>query len=249
MPSEPSRLGAGGQPVAAVVTEVRERLLERAVVHFGRRGFERASTRAIASDAGTGMSAISFHFAGKEGLYLACAERIAAGIRAEMGCLLDRIDAETPIGREEAASAIAALLTVYSRMMIDPAREGWAPFVSREEAFPTEAFERLHEGASRRLAEKLVELVGIVVPELSPREVAALAFSLWGSSVFLLAGGATVSRLLESDHLDDEAVELLIDRIGAMARSVLLDRRRHLSEDAGEDRDPPPSLLPKDRNR
>ena len=49
------------------------RLLDVAVDHFGRFGIDGASTRAIAKDAETPMSSITYHFGGKEGLYLATA--------------------------------------------------------------------------------------------------------------------------------------------------------------------------------
>ncbi len=48
---------------------------------FGARGFEAASTRAIAAAAGANVAAIAYHFGGKEGLRLACADHVAATIR------------------------------------------------------------------------------------------------------------------------------------------------------------------------
>jgi uncharacterized protein (TIGR02217 family) len=51
------------------------RLLDVAIDHFGRLGLEGASTRAIARDAETLMSSITYHFGGKEGLYLGVEER------------------------------------------------------------------------------------------------------------------------------------------------------------------------------
>ena len=59
------------------VSPTDQRLLEVAIDHFGRLGREGASTRAIAKDADTLMSSITYHFKGKDGLYLACAEHIA----------------------------------------------------------------------------------------------------------------------------------------------------------------------------
>ena len=56
---------------------IRERLLSVAIERFGESGFEGASTRDIAQAADTAMSSITYHFGGKEGLYLACADFIA----------------------------------------------------------------------------------------------------------------------------------------------------------------------------
>ena len=57
-----------------------EPLLDTAIEQFGRYGFEGASTRQIAKASGAAMSSITYHFGGKEGLYLAAADRIASGI-------------------------------------------------------------------------------------------------------------------------------------------------------------------------
>ena len=56
---------------------VQSRLLDIAISEFGAKGLEGASTRGIAAAAGTAMSSITYHYGGKEGLYLAAADRIA----------------------------------------------------------------------------------------------------------------------------------------------------------------------------
>jgi AcrR family transcriptional regulator len=53
------------------------RLLDTAIDQFGRKGLEGASTRDIATAAGTTMSSITYHYGSKEGLYLAAARHIA----------------------------------------------------------------------------------------------------------------------------------------------------------------------------
>ena len=72
---------------------MRNALLESAIDHFGRCGFEGASTRAIAGDCGTAMSSITYHFGGKEGLYLAVADHIAAQIAEEQAPVLAALGA------------------------------------------------------------------------------------------------------------------------------------------------------------
>ena len=73
--------------------ETRQRLIAAATEVFGRLGFEAASTRAIADAAGANLAAIPYHFGGKEGLYLAVADAIAAGMLAQLGPVLDAIEA------------------------------------------------------------------------------------------------------------------------------------------------------------
>jgi len=60
---------------------VQNRLLETAIREFGAKGRDGASTRDIATAAGTAMSSITYHFGGKDGLYLAAADHLAEGMR------------------------------------------------------------------------------------------------------------------------------------------------------------------------
>src|SRR3546814_18694562 len=57
---------------------IQNRLLETAVREFGRKGLDGASTRGIAKAAGTAMLSITYHYGGKEGLYLAAADYIVS---------------------------------------------------------------------------------------------------------------------------------------------------------------------------
>jgi len=58
----------------------RTALVAAALRRFGREGYEAASTRALAAEAGTNVSSIAYHFGGKEGLRLACADTVAERI-------------------------------------------------------------------------------------------------------------------------------------------------------------------------
>jgi AcrR family transcriptional regulator len=64
------------------------RLIEAAIEQFGQNGMNAAGTRAIANAAGVQMSAITYHFGGKEGLYLACARHIVEQISGRVDRIL-----------------------------------------------------------------------------------------------------------------------------------------------------------------
>ena len=64
---------------------VQHRLLDIAIAEFAAKGLEGASTRGISAAAETAMSSITYHYGGKEGLYLAAADYIAAQIGDHMG--------------------------------------------------------------------------------------------------------------------------------------------------------------------
>lgn len=56
--------------------ETRDRLVEAALHEFAQKGFDGASTRAIATRAGAAQSALPYHFTTKEALWRAAADRI-----------------------------------------------------------------------------------------------------------------------------------------------------------------------------
>ena len=56
--------------------ETRARIIATALRVFGEQGFNKASTRQIAADAGVNPPALQYYFGGKEGLHRACAQFI-----------------------------------------------------------------------------------------------------------------------------------------------------------------------------
>lgn len=66
------------------LSSTQSRLIDVAIDHFVRWGMDGASTRKIARDARAPMSAITYHFGSKEGLYLAAADHIAARLHMQL---------------------------------------------------------------------------------------------------------------------------------------------------------------------
>lgn len=62
--------------------DTRERLLAAGLALFGRHGYDGVTTRMLAAAARVNQSAIPYHFGGKEGVYRAVAEFIAAEMAA-----------------------------------------------------------------------------------------------------------------------------------------------------------------------
>jgi AcrR family transcriptional regulator len=199
-------------------------LLDTAIDQFGRLGFEGASTRDIARASGTAMSSITYHFGGKQGLYLAAAEHIAAAIRAMQGEATARAVAA---GRESPAAAIEALadlLDGLAQMMLRPETEAWSRFIIREQQFPTEAFDLLFAKAMQPVLHAFTELIGGARRDLSRRETVALAILLFGQAMVLRAGRAAVCRALQVDQIDEDTSRLLRARLRANVLCILSEK-------------------------
>jgi AcrR family transcriptional regulator len=201
-------------------------LLDVAIDQFGRQGFEGASTREIARASGTAMSSITYHFGGKEGLYLAAADHIAAQIRAIQAPAVDAALEAGKSSREGAIEAMLGLLTSMANMMLRPETEAWSRFIIREQQFPTEAFTRLFDGAMQMVLDAFIELISRARPDLNPREVVATGILIFGQAMVLRAGHAAVCRALGTDHIDETDAALLLTRMRANALCILSETPR-----------------------
>ena len=203
---------------------VADKLLDIAIERFGSLGFEGASTREIARASGTAMSSITYHFGGKQGLYLAAAEHIAAAISVRQAAPLAAARAAASQSREEAVEALLGILDSFAQMMLRPESAPWARFIMREQQSPTEAFERIWQGAMKPVAETFVGLVAKARPDLSDLESRATALLLMGQAMILRAGRASACRLLGVETLDDAPAALLRARLRANAQCILSEK-------------------------
>jgi AcrR family transcriptional regulator len=197
------------------------RLLDVAIEHFGRFGLDGASTRAIAKDADTPMSSITYHFGGKEGLYLATAERIAE----RMGGLLAPAVAEAVRACQPGCTrmqARASLQTIYGHIvsvLVGADTASIARFIVREQADPTEAFNRIYDRMMAPMLGRLAFLLrvvaggSIVESEARIRAVAllgqVLVFRVARETALRAAGWKNIGtpelavvKTIVADHLD-----------------------------------------------
>lgn len=123
-----------------------DRLLEVAIEQFGSNGPEAASTRAIAAAAGTTMSAITYHYGGKNGLYLAAARHIASSIKAGMAAVVEQSRALPDTATHaQSVDALLAILSRFAEIMIVEESTQWAQFMLREQMHPTKAFDHIYD--------------------------------------------------------------------------------------------------------
>ena len=200
---------------------MREALLDIAVEHFSRCGFEGAATRAIAAECCTAMSSITYHFGGKEGLYLAAAEHIARQIAAEHAATLAAAPASPVTTPQQAVERLVILLDLFAGTMLSERSAKWARFITREQHEPTQAFARIHEIAMRPMMELGLELVARARPDLSESERRATAFLLFGEVIALRAGRASLCRMLDIDTPGPAEEALLRTRLAAHVRAIL----------------------------
>ncbi|MGN6820850.1 MAG: CerR family C-terminal domain-containing protein [Sphingomonas sp.] len=199
---------------------VQQRLLDIAIDAFGQHGLDGASTREIAAAAGTAMSSITYHYGGKEGLYLAAAEEVAKQMGD--GQSLDDIDRVIAAGDPQAARrAIEMILRNFLERLQGERSNSWALFIMREQLNPTGAFERIYAGPMGHTARGLVELVCIATGVEDRAAARLAAISLFGQVLVLKAARATCRKLLERETLTPELIRSYADRVAANADAIL----------------------------
>lgn len=199
---------------------VQRRLLDIAVREFSLKGLEGASTREIAAAAGTVMSSITYHYGGKEGLYLATADYIAE----QMGRGMVGEAMANQVEEPDAAGACAALHDLFARFvdkMIDEQSAAWALFIVREQVNPTEAFERIWRGMMGRMMERVVTLVCIASGRRDRKAAQIATINLLGQVIVLRASRASCLKLLQTNNFDAADTAAIKARIAANLDAIL----------------------------
>ncbi len=204
----------------------RTQLIEVALPLFGERGLEGASTRDIAAAAGKPMSAITYHFGGKDALYLACAEHISETIGGFIGAALDGQEgASTPLTKAQARADIRSNMALMIHSVLRPETEHFARFIMREQQEPTAAFDVIYSGMMGRMLTRLAARIEILgAPRIDALEARVRALAIMGQVLVFRVARAAVLRLTGWTGVDeperamiqriiDDQIESILDRL------------------------------------
>jgi AcrR family transcriptional regulator len=202
------------------------RLIEVAIDLFGRDGMNAVGTRAIAEAAGTQMSAITYHFGGKEALYLACAQHITADMRERIAPLLElaRRACTESGGPSEARDAILAMLGGFVGIMMNDDIAPAVRFIVREQMNPTPAFAILFEGGMQPVVERMDQLLQrIARHRLTHDQVRIHAVALVGQVLAFRFARATLMRATGWETVGLSEIDAVRAIVVAHANAILSD--------------------------
>jgi len=172
------------------------RLLDTAIEQFGRKGLEGASTREIAKAAQTAMSSITYHYGGKDGLYLAAARHIGEKVKERFAPLLAAAPDPDGLSAAAAAAQLAAMIDSLMGLLLSPEAAAWSRFIVREQAEPTRAFTIIWEEFQSGLSAYLVKLVlRASNGRWKPAEAKLRAVTLFGQVLVFRVARATALRV------------------------------------------------------
>lgn len=202
---------------------MRVKLINAAIERFGKRGFDAVGTREIAAAVDTPMSSITYHFGGKEGLYLAAAEHIFEHLQSVLEA--DVVDLPGPdAGREERIDAICARIRAAGTFMLSERSAPFALFIGREQQDPSPKVLELMETRIMPMIHGLAQQVAILRPDLDEREAKAVSVFLFGMAITLRHSHASLGLLMDMKTFDAATREMLLDQLEQCARAILAER-------------------------
>ena len=208
----------------------RDALIEAALEIFGRDGFNAASTRDIAERANANQALINYHFKGKQGLYLAVFEHIAAQMMQGMGTIVSDVlvqaeDIQKLSQAEKSTFAISSLERITSRllhMMNSKLTQHWSNMILREQQHPTAAFDIMHNGPMGRLftlSTRLIALAKNIDPDSEQAKL--LSILLFGQVHILKVSRATVLSHMQWEEFAEKEMLIAEKYIFANIRTLL----------------------------
>ena len=202
---------------------ITNRLLDVAISVFGHHGLQGASTRQIAREADSAMSAITYHYGGKEGLYLAAADRIAEQLHEGMEHHLEAaaaIDDGDPDGAREALHAIFRSL---SQKMTAEDTADHTRFILREQMNPTAAFDHIYDGFMHVMFACVKRLI-LIASGVDERTAAIVASALSGQAMSPRSSRALLLRELGLKNYNEttrlEIQQVLTAQVDAMLENL-----------------------------
>jgi AcrR family transcriptional regulator len=210
--------------IRSKVRSIDDRLLDTAIDQFGRKGIDGASTRTIAAAAGTTMSSITYHYGGKNGLYLAAARHIADQMGEWMAPTLAALESQR-VANEGADAPLAELLKIIDRfveVMVHQKSAAWARFIVREQMEPTEAFDVLYAGMMGRLVDHLSALiVRIGRGQYDAADARLKTVAIVGQALVFRVARATVLRATGWNDIDAAGATSIRKVVRAHTRAIL----------------------------
>lgn len=201
-----------------------ERLLEAAMDIFGRDGYEAATTRTIAREAGVNIAAIPYYYNGKEGLYLAVIAHIVELIEGQVAEKVQEIAGlsfDGDVGKARALGELETLLEkVINFMLGSPQGTRVARIILREQMYPTAAYDLIFNGFMAPMLNALATLIMVLTEDPSERSAKIRAMAIMGQVMAFRIARETIVRSLDLEgYSSSELAEI---------RSIILEHTRNI---------------------
>ena len=190
---------------------------------FGRQGFAATSVRQLAQEAGANIAAIAYHFGGKDGLRLACAEEFGRRMGHATGAVAVGPDASPTAARDELRQIVRNMVAL---LLAGPGSREIVPFMLRELAEDGPGVDAVYRSFAEPMHRRLCQLWGQATGTDPQSDAVRLAvFTLIGQLMYFRVGQSIVTRRMGWDHFGPDEIEQVSQRI-ADNLDAMLDREK-----------------------
>jgi AcrR family transcriptional regulator len=185
----------------------KQRVLEAAEELFATSGYDGTSVEEITRRAKANRAAVSFHFGGKERLY------IEAVKYAHRNCIQGAPFPEWPTNTSATERLRGFIRTMIARMTADISAAS-AQLMMREMVQPTAACEEVVQEYIRPMASVLIGILDEMLPaEMSQRKRYLLGFSIVAQCLFYKTNRPIAAKLIGEDEFKKLDVETLSNHV------------------------------------
>lgn len=194
----------------------RDILIKTAMAIFARDGFDAASTRTIADEAGVNQALISYHFRTKRGLYCAVFEHIVVMVKSILGSkmeILSKLINDHSNDENAIMDALLAFCDTSIDMLISDEMTDKAKLILREQQTPTEAFDIVYNGFMLPVMNQLSVLVERLRPDLEGEKLKLHVTTMFTQVIALRAARSTIIRFMGWDSFTPHEVQMLKNQL------------------------------------
>lgn len=211
-------------------------LIEAGLKLFGSQGFEASSTREIARLAEANIASIGYHFGGKEGLRLACAQHVANHIwkiASAAAALANFPSDENAPAPDEARAAVLTFAGAMVRGILGDERTlPMIDFVIREIANPSPTLDTVYGSVIEPMHRRVCRLWGLATGRDGESETVRLAvFAAIGQIMYFRIAREIILRRMDWRGYDEAAIAAIASEVTACVGASL--DRLSIGEDTG----------------
>ncbi len=224
MPSTPIKRRHPADGGYARGEETRARIIATALRVFGEEGFNKASTRQIATDAGVNPPALQYYFGGKEGLHRACAQFIIDRVMTIVApALLEARQINGRGQRERAIDALCALLDAMADGLVAAGSESWSRFITRGKADGAgPAMGMLRQNIGMPLMQGAAQLIAVVTDGDPTDDIVRVkAAAILGQLTTFLTNREATLVALNWPDFDLQRLQIIKTVVRAHTRAIL----------------------------
>jgi len=193
----------------------KDRVLDAAEALFMEHGYEATSLRAITTDAGVNLAAVSYHFGGKEELFQAVLTRRLDPMNQARVALLERYESEAAPAPVPCERILAALFIPALALARDPPRGGsnFLRLLGRAYADPAPFIRRFLSQQYAAMIARFKDAFAHALPQLPRKELSWRLHFIMGALSYTLAGTDALKIIAELNPVETGNDEILLRRL------------------------------------